>query len=187
MFLARGQNDSRAAMNDDRFFVLNIHRCINLLYNIWLPRFPSWKSFVFFAKTCYLSRANFHANYLLYFFKLKNIWKNFCVSCSWEETTDIALTFHKCFIQCWVHGFFLINRKTTTVKQMHTWKLTDYRVFCRVKCDNVVVENGFHLQGLIYTWFRTSWLTERGWLRQHLHLVSQPWWGCDLRQYKSDF
>lgn len=53
-------------------------------------------------------------------------------------------------------------------KKNSTRKLTDYSVLCRVKCDNIVEENGFHLQDVICTWFTTSWLTESGWLKRHL-------------------
>lgn len=59
-------------------FVLNIHRCINFLYNIWLPRFPSWKSFVFFAKTCYLSEQIFMRI-------------TFCISSNWKTFGKISV------------------------------------------------------------------------------------------------
>lgn len=68
------------------------------------------------------------------------------------------------FAQEWNLTFGKIAQK----KRVSSWNLTDYVIFCQVECDNIAVENGFHPQDVIYTWFTTIWMTESGRLKRHL-------------------
>lgn len=156
-----------------------IWKSLQFVMNAWVPslrKIVPWTLFFHgFLAICYVARIIFSDNLLrekkrTCFFlpcifpshSFTNIWYPvyLFIKLLKMETAKVSSS----FAQEWNLTFGKIAQK----KRVSSWNLTDYVIFCQVECDNIAVENGFHPQDVIYTWFTTIWMTESGRLKRHL-------------------